>query len=42
MKIRLTRRALADLDDIAAYLTPRNAQGAWKVKGAILSTFQTL
>ena len=42
MKIRLTPRALADLDDINAYLTPRSPQGALNVKAAILSTFETL
>lgn len=42
MKIRLTNRALADLDDINAYLTPRSTQGALKVKAAILATFETL
>jgi toxin ParE1/3/4 len=42
MKIRLTRRALADLDDISAYLTPRSPQGAANVKAAILATFKTL
>jgi toxin ParE1/3/4 len=42
MKIRLTRRALADLDDINAYLTPRSPQGALKVKAAILAAFETL
>ena len=42
MKIRLTRRALDDLADIAAYLTPRSAQGALKVKAAIFAAFQTL
>ena len=42
MKIRLTNRALADLDDINAYLTPRSPQGALNVKAAILATFETL
>ena len=42
MKIRLTPRALADLDDINAYLTPRSLQGALNVKAAILATFETL
>ena len=41
MKIRLTSRALADLDDINAYLAPRSPQGALKVKAAILATFET-
>ena len=42
MKIRLTPRALAVLDDINAYLTPRSPQGALNVKAAILATFETL
>lgn len=42
MKIRLTPRALADLDAINAYLTPRSPQGALNVKAAILATFETL
>jgi toxin ParE1/3/4 len=42
MKIRLTHRALADLDAINAYLTPRSPQGALNVKYAILATFETL
>lgn len=42
MKIRLTPRALADLDDISAYLTPRSPQGASNVKYAMLATFETL
>lgn len=42
MKLRLTSRALADLDDINAWLTPRSPQGALKVKAAILTTFETL
>jgi toxin ParE1/3/4 len=41
-KIRLTNRALADLDDINAYLTARSPQGALSVKAAILATFETL
>lgn len=42
MKIRLTIRALADLDDINAYFTPRSPQAVLKVKAAILATFETL
>ena len=42
MRIRLTPRALAALDDINAYLTPRSPQSALKVKAAILATFDTL
>lgn len=42
MRIRLTPRALADLDDISAYLRLRSPKGALSVKAAILATFETL
>jgi toxin ParE1/3/4 len=42
MRIRLTTQALADLDDINVYLTPRSPKGALNVKAAILATFDTL
>ena len=32
LKVRLTPRAIADLDDIRAYLTKRNPRGAERVR----------
>lgn len=42
MKIRLRHRALSDLNEIGAYLTPISPQGAVNLKAAILATFETL
>ncbi len=42
MKIRYTRRALADLDQISDYLTPRSTKGAQNVRAAILASVEDL
>ncbi len=42
MRLRLTSQAEADLEDIAAYLEPRNPQGAQWVEDAILDVFALL
>jgi len=42
MKLRFTRRAIQDLNDIADYIRQRNPQGARRVRTAILETLQTL
>jgi toxin ParE1/3/4 len=42
LKVRLTPRALADLDDIRAYLTERNPRGAERVRQRIEQAITTL
>ena len=42
MKLRLTRRALADLEAIARFLLARNPQAAERVEVAIRAAFETL
>ena len=42
LKVRLTPRALADLDDIRAYLTERNPRGAERVRQRIAQAIATL
>ena len=42
LKIRLTPRAIADLDDIRAYLTERNPRGAERVRQRIEQAIATL
>lgn len=42
MKLRLTRRALGDLDRISDYLHDRSPSGALRVRAAIQSGFQLI
>ena len=42
MKAEFSLRALANLEDIADYLTPLNPNGAANVRKAILSTIDTV
>jgi len=42
LKVRLTPRAIADLDDIRAYLTERNPRGAERVRQRIEQAIATL
>lgn len=42
MRIVYTRRAIADVEAIANYLTPRSPQGALRVRAAIFDTVGVL
>ena len=42
LKVRLTPRAIADLDDIRAYLTERNPRGTERVRQRIEQAIATL
>ena len=42
MRVRYTRRAVADLDQIADHLSPRSTQGARNVRAATTSSVQDL
>ena len=42
MKVRFSPRAVAELEAIADYLTPRSRQGAQNVRAAILNSLENL
>jgi toxin ParE1/3/4 len=42
LRVRLTPRAIADLEDIRAYLEPRSRLGAENVRRSIEQTIDTL
>jgi plasmid stabilization system protein ParE len=42
MKLRFTRRASQDLDDISSYLRARSSGGARRVRAAIIATLQNV
>jgi toxin ParE1/3/4 len=42
MKLRFTRRALQDLEEIAAYLRDKNPAAAIRVRGAILESLRDI